>query len=89
MRINCPLCGDRPLEEFVYRGDATVTRPAADAVLEEWADYVYLRDNPKGAHSEHWRHAMGCGSWLVVDRDTLTHEISGIRETRPSGGGRS
>ena len=27
MRINCPLCGDRPLEEFVYRGDATVTRP--------------------------------------------------------------
>ena len=39
MRIKCPYCGERALEEFTYRGDATVTRPkslepaAADACL--------------------------------------------------------
>ncbi len=27
MRITCPYCGERALEEFTYRGDATVTRP--------------------------------------------------------------
>ncbi|MEX0302966.1 MAG: sarcosine oxidase subunit delta [Leisingera sp.] len=85
MRIPCPLCGDRPLEEFTYRGDATVTRPAEDAPVEAWVDYVYLRDNPKGPHREHWRHAQGCGSWLVVDRDTATHEISRAAQARPGG----
>ena len=24
MRIKCPYCGERALEEFTYRGDATV-----------------------------------------------------------------
>ena len=27
MRIKCPYCGERALEEFTYRGDATVKRP--------------------------------------------------------------
>src|SRR5665648_1182144 len=27
MRIKCPYCGERALEEFTYSGDATVTRP--------------------------------------------------------------
>jgi sarcosine oxidase subunit delta len=27
MRIKCPYCGERALEEFSYRGDATVRRP--------------------------------------------------------------
>ena len=81
MRIKCPVCGERPLEEFTYRGDATVTRPAlADpSAMAEWHDYVYLRDNPKGRHREHWCHASGCGAWLVVGRDPYTHEISSVR----------
>ena len=29
MRIKCPYCGERALEEFTYRGDATVTRPTS------------------------------------------------------------
>ncbi|WP_136660669.1 sarcosine oxidase subunit delta [Nitratireductor sp. XY-223] len=88
MRIPCPLCGARPLEEFVYRGDATVTRPEEGAPMEEWVSYVYLRNNPKGAHREHWRHVAGCGSWLIVDRNTLTHEITRVAEVRPSGDAR-
>ena len=52
MRITCPYCGERALEEFTYRGDATVTRPdSLDAAAEPaWVDYVYFRDNPAGLH---------------------------------------
>ena len=77
MRIRCPYCGERNLEEFTYRGDATVTRPGnLDPSSEQgWVDYVYLRDNPAGRHSEHWYHGAGCHAWLEVTRDTRTHEI--------------
>lgn len=82
MRLTCPLCGTRPLEEFTYRGDAGPVRPSADQPMEDWVDYVYLRDNPKGPHREHWRHHGGCGSWLAVERNTHSHEILGIELAR-------
>ena len=31
MRINCPCCGERSVDEFAYHGDATVRRPDAKA----------------------------------------------------------
>jgi sarcosine oxidase subunit delta len=40
-------------------------------------DYLYIRANPKGLHRERWVHAAGCGQWLVVERDTVSHEILG------------
>jgi heterotetrameric sarcosine oxidase delta subunit len=75
MRIACPCCGERSLEEFSYLGDASPRRPAADAGIGAWHDYVYLRDNPRGPHYEYWQHVGGCRAWLVVHRDTLSHEI--------------
>ncbi len=39
--------------------------------------YVYLRPNPDGPLREYWYHASGCRNWLIVARDTRTHEISG------------
>ena len=78
MRIPCPYCGSRDIGEFVYRGDATLVRPEGDDATA-MADYVYLRSNPMGAHEEHWYHAQGCRNWLVVTRDTLTHEIPAAR----------
>ena len=77
MRIKCPYCGERALEEVTYRGDATVKRPESlDAsATDAWVDYVYLRDNPAGLHKEHWHHSAGCHAWLEVTRDTRTHEI--------------
>ena len=85
MRIICPICGARPLEEFSYRGDAAVQRPTTvdAAAQDEWYEYVYVRDNPKGRHKEHWRHSGGCGAWLVVERDTYTHEIFNVRLAKP------
>ena len=82
MRIACPHCGVRGVDEFAYLGDATVTRPAADAAESAFADYVYLRDNPAGGHRELWSHALGCQSWLVVTRDTRTHAIDTVEAAR-------
>ena len=74
--IHCPLCGPRGHEEFVYQGDATVRRPADDAPLQDWFEYVFVRDNPRGPHRELWHHAHGCRAYVVVTRDTLTHAVT-------------
>lgn len=80
LRIPCPFCGERDHDEFAYGGDATVTRPALDDRSQEaWYRYVFLRANPKGRHREYWQHVGGCRAWLVVERDTATHEIFGAR----------
>ena len=78
MRIACPCCGLRDHTEFEYGGDAARRWPAADASLDTWSDYVYLRDNPRGLHREYWQHVHGCREWLIVTRDTLSHEISSV-----------
>ena len=48
LRIPCPYCGARDEVEFTYRGDATVTRPAPEAAIDAFHDYLYLRRNPRG-----------------------------------------
>jgi sarcosine oxidase subunit delta len=75
MRLTCPFCGDRGIEEFVHMGDATLQRPTQDAPEAAWIDYVYMRTNPAGAHSELWYHASACRQFLRVERDTRTHTI--------------
>ena len=89
MRINCPYCGERALEEFIYRGDATVTRPTSldPATEQSWVDYVYFRDNPAGLHEEYWHHSQGCRSWLVVTRNITTHEIVAVEFAGKGEGG--
>ena len=42
---------------------------------KEWDDFVYLRNNPRGKHSELWHHVAGCRQWFKASRDTATHEI--------------
>jgi heterotetrameric sarcosine oxidase delta subunit len=79
LQIRCPVCGVRDHAEFNYGGDAKIKPPALDASEAAWSDYVYLRDNPRGPHEELWHHALGCRAWIVVRRDTLTHEILGTR----------
>jgi methylglutamate dehydrogenase subunit B len=82
MRIHCPHCGPRGHDEFVHYGDAVPRRPQADAPDVAFHDYVYLRDNPAGPYRELWFHAAGCHSWLVVERDTRTHEIRSVTFAR-------
>jgi len=81
MLINHPLLGLRDASEFVYLGDASLmNRPdaaAADAA-QKFHDYLHLRDNPAGVHRELWYHEQGDRSWLIVTRNTLTHEITHV-----------
>ncbi len=85
MIIDHPLLGPRDSAEFTYLGDASlIDRP-------DWQDkkaackfyeYLYLRDNPAGEHQELWYHEAGDHSWLVVTRNTVTHEITKVELAR-------
>ncbi|MEC7050430.1 MAG: sarcosine oxidase subunit delta [Pseudomonadota bacterium] len=78
MIIEHPLLGPRDSQEFVYLGDASLLdRPDWQAGNAEdvFFDYQYIRDNPAGTHRELWYHEMGDRSWLIVTRDTVSHEI--------------
>ena len=89
--IECPWCGERDESEFSYAGEAHIARPPDTEKLtdEQWADYLFMRKNPKGLHREQWLHAAGCRRFFNVERDTLTYKISGsykIGEQPLSGG---
>ncbi|MDC1383568.1 sarcosine oxidase subunit delta [Candidatus Puniceispirillum sp.] len=78
MIINHPKLGPRDAAEFTILGDASMlNRPdwQADNADDEFYTYVYLRDNPAGLHRELWFHEQGDRSWLVVTRDTITHDV--------------
>jgi methylglutamate dehydrogenase subunit B len=83
LRIHCPYCGLRDHDEFSYFGDASKTYPALDAEHQaQWVEAVYMRDNPRGVHSEFWQHTLACRRWLVVQRDTATHRIVSVLPAR-------
>lgn len=85
MLIPHPLLGPRDAQEFTYLGDASLLdRPdgMADGAEAVFHAYVHLRDNPAGVHRELWFHEQGDRSWLVVTRNTVTHEILGAELAR-------
>lgn len=75
--ITCPHCGPREETEFACGGEAHIARPLAENSISdaEFADYLFLRDNPKGLFLERWRHTAGCRRWFNIARDTVSHEI--------------
>ncbi|MEU5598407.1 sarcosine oxidase subunit delta [Streptomyces sp. NPDC020298] len=86
--IDCPWCGPRDETEYHYGGQAHVPCPENPAGLtdEQWAEYVFYRDNPKGPFAERWMHSTGCHRWFNVLRDTVTYEVLaayGLDEPRP------
>ena len=80
MRIPCPLCGSRDRREFYYYGtDVYLNRPEAGSDAAAWDEYLHLRDNPAGVTRDLWYHETGCSSWLIVTRNTVTHEVMGAK----------
>ncbi|HSX95964.1 MAG TPA: sarcosine oxidase subunit delta family protein, partial [Streptomyces sp.] len=87
--ITCPWCGPRDEAEFHYGGQGHVPYPETPSALtdEEWARYLFFRDNPKGPFAERWSHAAGCRTWFNAVRDTSTNEILAVYragEPRPA-----
>ncbi|MBL4854279.1 MAG: sarcosine oxidase subunit delta [Robiginitomaculum sp.] len=81
MIIVHPLLGPRDAQEFTYLGDASLIHrpdPKADDAAENFYEYLYQRDNLAGEHRELWFHEQGDRSWLVIKRNTLTHDILSV-----------
>lgn len=84
--IECPYCGVRDQSEFTARGEAHIARPADPDLLDDqaYADYVFVRDNPRGWVRERWVHHVGCGQWFNVLRHSVSEEIvASYRPTDP------
>ncbi|EFO29723.1 sarcosine oxidase subunit delta [Roseibium sp. TrichSKD4] len=82
--IYCPYCEvERSELEFACRGEAHIARPADPSTQsdEEWAEYLYLRTNPKGVHAERWRHIHGCGRFFNAVRDTVSDKFLKVYKT--------
>lgn len=73
--IRCPYCAQERAEiEFRWAGEAHIARPENMATISDagFADFFFLRDNPKGLIFERWRHVHGCGRFFNAARDTVT-----------------
>ncbi|MGL5837571.1 MAG: sarcosine oxidase subunit delta [Sphingorhabdus sp.] len=75
--IICPHCGPRDQIEFASGGEGDRPRPVDPALLsdEEWAEFLFMRRNPKGTHRERWMHSAGCRKWFTLTRDTRNHRF--------------
>ena len=69
---------------FIWGDASLIDRPdpSSENAAQEFYEYQYLRDNPAGQHQELWYHEQGDRSWLVVTRNTLTHEITKVELAR-------
>jgi sarcosine oxidase subunit delta len=76
--LTCPCCGVTAEEtEFSGGGEAHLKRYGPGSSDDDFHDYLFARENPKGEHFERWRHANGCGKWFLCARDTVTLEVYG------------
>ena len=78
--IPCPWCGERDQHEFRCGGEAHIVRPTEPGALDDgaWADYQFMRENPKGSHRERWVHVHGCRRWFHLVRDTASDRILAV-----------
>lgn len=78
--IQCPWCGERDMSEFSCGGEAHIKRPNDSEELtdEEWAQFVFMRQNPKGRYAERWNHSAGCRQWFNILRNTATDELLAV-----------
>ncbi|MET9001236.1 sarcosine oxidase subunit delta [Amycolatopsis sp. NPDC004169] len=78
--IPCPWCGPREEAEFRYGGQAHLAYPDDPSALsdEDWAKFVFFRENPSGPFAERWSHSAGCRRWFNAVRDTRTHDLLAV-----------
>lgn len=70
--FDCPFCGPRGIEEFVFHK----TLPNVPGGAYE---LTYLRRDAPLHSEEHWQHRYGCRAWLYVRRNPSTAEVYEVR----------
>ena len=76
--LECPYCGVEADEtELSPGGEAHLTRHGPGSSDDDFEQYLFLRENPKGVHFERWLHVYGCGKWFHAARCTVTLEVFG------------
>jgi sarcosine oxidase delta subunit len=48
---------------------------------------LFVRTNPAGETRDLWYHENGCGAWMTLTRNTVTHAISGAELVMDRGAG--
>ena len=74
LRIRCPHCGVRAVEEFSY-GEIPFTPDTVTDSDARDVDRAFMHTNAEGVVTERWFHTAGCRRWMTVQRDTRTNEI--------------
>ncbi len=76
--LTCPYCGVQADEtELTPGGEAHLKRFGPGSSDDDFHDYLFAKENPRGVHFERWRHAHGCGKWFHAARCTQTLEVFG------------
>ncbi|MEM9582635.1 MAG: sarcosine oxidase subunit delta [Pseudomonadota bacterium] len=78
MRIHCPICGERDRREFYYMGAEDYLDRPDMGDQDAMHRYLHIRANPAGVTRDLWYHEAGCSAWLVVERNTVTHEVLSV-----------
>jgi heterotetrameric sarcosine oxidase delta subunit len=69
MKLSCPQCGDRSVEEFRYGEIPRVPDHLTDPHQRD-LDRIFNKTNPAGITEEAWFHEFGCRRWFRLERDT-------------------
>ncbi len=83
--LHCPYCGvDADETELAPGGEAHLKRYGPGSGDDDFHDYLFARENPRGVHFERWRHAHGCGKWFHAARATDTLQVFGTYPAQTS-----
>lgn len=74
LRLTCPHCGTRPIEEWIYGEILDVPADLVDAG-DVALDRGFFHTNREGDVEEAWFHLYGCRRWVRIGRDTRTDEV--------------
>jgi sarcosine oxidase subunit delta len=70
----CPLNGPRNISEFSYGGEVREMPDQNTCSDEEWADYVFNKDNQIAIVREWWMHTPS-SYWFIAERHTASDDI--------------
>lgn len=72
--MHCPLNGPRNISEFICGGEVSDMPDPVKGSDRDWAEYLFIEDNPRGMVREWWLHSPSA-YWFIAERDTATEEV--------------